>query len=41
MLEESINGRMVEIMKNMRWRSEVGDDYELRWNDGLIMGPTV
>jgi len=22
------------------WRNEVVDDYEVRWNDGLIMGPT-
>jgi len=22
-------------------RKEVGDDYDVRWNDGLIVGPTV
>lgn len=23
------------------WRIGVGDNYEVRWNDGLIVGPTV
>jgi len=23
------------------WRNEVGDDYKVRWNDGLIVVPTV
>jgi len=31
-----IRPKMVKL-----WRNKVEDDYEVRWNDGLIVGPMI